>query len=187
MNFLNEIKIIKVLPCIAMPERIRFIAELDRDISEVMPYLNTILDGAIYNRQGRNITLKKGDRLLGIHGRQLAAGKVIDLKDAEKLIEWFKKLINDTYEKRDSIKPNFERRKKLTALDIYKLLPATNCKKCGEVTCLAFALKLAAEEKSIMVCADLLSGKFNEKRNLLIKILKECGYKIPSIFAEGDE
>lgn len=87
MKYLNEIKIIKIMPCIAMPERIRFIAELDRDISEVLPYLNTVLDGAIYNHQGHNITMKKEERLVGIHGRQLAAGKVIDLKDAEKLIE----------------------------------------------------------------------------------------------------
>ena len=31
----------------------------------------------------------------------------------------------------------------LKALDIFKLLPKTNCKKCGCPTCLAFAMKLA--------------------------------------------
>ena len=31
----------------------------------------------------------------------------------------------------------------LTGLDIYKLLPKTNCKKCGRPTCLAFAMQLA--------------------------------------------
>ena len=31
----------------------------------------------------------------------------------------------------------------MKALDIYKLLPKTNCKKCGHPTCLAFAMKLA--------------------------------------------
>ena len=33
----------------------------------------------------------------------------------------------------------------LTGLQIYKLLPQTNCKECGFPTCLAFAMKLAAE------------------------------------------
>ena len=33
----------------------------------------------------------------------------------------------------------------LTGLEIYKLLPKTNCKECGFPTCLAFAMKLAAE------------------------------------------
>ncbi|HAM38084.1 MAG: hypothetical protein A2474_07590 [Elusimicrobia bacterium RIFOXYC2_FULL_34_12] len=187
MPYLNEVRIIQVLPCIAKPGTIRFISELDRDISEVLPYLNTILDGAIYNHEGHNITLKKDNRLIGIHGRQLSAGKVIDLKDADNLINWFKDLVNDTYDKKDSIKPNYERRKKLTVLDILKLMPLTNCKKCGEATCTAFAVKLAAEEKHVLVCADLFSGKFNAKKDLLLDLLKQCGYKIPSIFANKDE
>ena len=182
--FLNEIRIISVLPCIAAPERIRFIAELDRDISEILPYLNAIIDNAIYSHDGYNISLKKEDRMVGIHANQLAAGKVIDLDDAKALIEWFKNLVNDTYEKRDSITPNYERRKKLTAIDVYKLLPATNCKKCGELTCLAFAVKLAGETANLVTCADLFSGKYNEKRDELIRVLKACGYVVPSVFSE---
>lgn len=187
MAYLDEIKIVNVTPCIAMPERIRFIAELGSDISEVMPYLNTVLEGAIYNHAGHNITLKKEERLIGIHGKQFSAGKVIDLKDATNLINWFRDLVNDTYNKKDSIKPNYERRKKLTALDIYKLLPATNCKKCGEATCLAFALKLAAEEKNVLVCSDLFSGKFNDRKDELLRILKQCGYAAPSVFSGGKD
>ena len=34
----------------------------------------------------------------------------------------------------------------LTGLEIYKLLPKTNCKDCGFSTCLAFALQLAAKK-----------------------------------------
>jgi acetyl-CoA decarbonylase/synthase complex subunit gamma len=43
----------------------------------------------------------------------------------------------------------------LKALDIYKLLPKTNCKKCGFPTCLAFAMKLAAGKVDVDLCADL--------------------------------
>ncbi len=34
----------------------------------------------------------------------------------------------------------------LTALDIYKHLPKTNCGDCGVPTCLAFAMKLANKQ-----------------------------------------
>lgn len=186
MVFLSEIRITSVLPCIAKPGTIRFIAELDRDISEVMPYLNAVLDGAIYNHNGHNITLKKDDRLIGIHGRQFSAGKVIDLKDAGDIITWFRDLVNDTYDKKDSIKPNYERRMRMTVLDILKLMPLTNCKKCGEMTCTAFAVKIAAEDKNIYSCADLFSGKFNDKKNLIIDLLKSCGYSVPSMFVKGE-
>jgi len=40
----------------------------------------------------------------------------------------------------------------LTGLEIYKLLPRTNCKDCGQPTCLAFAMQLAAGKASLDAC-----------------------------------
>ncbi len=40
----------------------------------------------------------------------------------------------------------------LTGLEIYKLLPKTNCKECGYPTCLAFAMKLAAKQAELDSC-----------------------------------
>jgi acetyl-CoA decarbonylase/synthase, CODH/ACS complex subunit gamma len=40
----------------------------------------------------------------------------------------------------------------LTGLEIYKLLPKTNCKECGFPTCLAFAMKLAAKQAELKAC-----------------------------------
>ena len=40
----------------------------------------------------------------------------------------------------------------LSGLEIYKLLPQTNCKDCGFPTCLAFAMKLAAKQAELKDC-----------------------------------
>ena len=40
----------------------------------------------------------------------------------------------------------------LTGIQIYKLLPQTNCKECGYPTCLAFAMKLAAKQADLAAC-----------------------------------
>ncbi|MBC7236885.1 MAG: acetyl-CoA decarbonylase/synthase complex subunit gamma [Chloroflexi bacterium] len=40
----------------------------------------------------------------------------------------------------------------LSGLQIYKLLPRTNCKECGFPTCLAFAMKLAARQAELSDC-----------------------------------
>jgi len=40
----------------------------------------------------------------------------------------------------------------LTALDIYKILPKTNCGECGFPTCLAFAMQLATKKAAIDAC-----------------------------------
>ncbi len=40
----------------------------------------------------------------------------------------------------------------LSGMQIYKLLPRTNCKECGYPTCLAFAMKLAAKQADLADC-----------------------------------
>lgn len=40
----------------------------------------------------------------------------------------------------------------LSGIQIYKLLPKTNCKECGFPTCLAFAMKLAVKQVELSVC-----------------------------------
>jgi len=43
----------------------------------------------------------------------------------------------------------------LSGVEIFKLLPKTNCKKCGHPTCLAFAMKLAQRQVSLDLCPDV--------------------------------
>jgi acetyl-CoA decarbonylase/synthase complex subunit gamma len=43
----------------------------------------------------------------------------------------------------------------MTAIEIYKYLPKTNCKKCGFPTCLAFAMKVAQKQADISLCPEL--------------------------------
>jgi len=43
----------------------------------------------------------------------------------------------------------------LTALDIFKHLPKTNCGKCGFPTCLAFSMQMAAKKAGLDQCPDV--------------------------------
>ena len=40
----------------------------------------------------------------------------------------------------------------LSGLDIFKLLPKTNCGDCGVPTCMAFAMKLAQKKAELAAC-----------------------------------
>ncbi len=46
----------------------------------------------------------------------------------------------------------------LSGIQIYKLLPQTNCKECGFPTCLAFAMKLAAKQVELSTCPYVSEG-----------------------------
>ena len=52
--------------------------------------------------------------------------------------------------------------KELSPIDVYKLLPKTNCKECGVENCMAFATKIVNREITIDQCKPLLK-KENEK------------------------
>lgn len=49
----------------------------------------------------------------------------------------------------------------LSGLDIYKLLPKTNCRKCGFPTCLAFAMQLAKKAVELSKCPDITAQAKN--------------------------
>jgi acetyl-CoA decarbonylase/synthase complex subunit gamma len=58
--------------------------------------------------------------------------------------------------------------KQLSPIDVYMLLPKTNCKECGEDNCMAFATKVVNREISIDQCPPLLT-KANQKNYSKLK------------------
>jgi len=52
--------------------------------------------------------------------------------------------------------------RELSPIDIYKILPKTNCKECGAENCMAFATKIVNREVTLEDCKPLLK-KENEK------------------------
>lgn len=50
----------------------------------------------------------------------------------------------------------------LTGLDIYKLLPQTNCGDCGVPTCLAFAMKVAAKQAAMEECPHVSEDSMDQ-------------------------
>ena len=177
---LRSYNITRTLPCLADPEKIRVIAEVSGDIHEAFPYLNAIVKGCIYNHPALTLTIKKDGKLLTLHAHHITLAKIEDENEADEILKWLQDLINETYEKRGQIEPNYSKGADLKALDIFKLLPGTNCRKCGELTCLAFAVKLVGRETEIKKCNPLFSEKYQEKRKVLIELLQAAGHEIPN-------
>jgi acetyl-CoA decarbonylase/synthase complex subunit gamma len=73
----------------------------------------------------------------------------------------------------------------LKGLQIYSLLPKTNCKKCGYPTCLAFAMALAQGKVKVDLCPDISDEgrqKLSQATQPPMKTvqcgLKDCPYEI---------
>jgi acetyl-CoA decarbonylase/synthase complex subunit gamma len=66
--------------------------------------------------------------------------------------------------------------KELSPIDIYKLLPKTNCKECGQDNCMAFATKIVNREIELDSCKPLLKPE-NAKNYAKLKDLLKPAVK----------
>jgi len=181
-DFVERIEITRILPCPSEPGKIRVNAEPSSDVSEMLPYLNAVLGRPIYNPAAPALTVNREGRIITIYARSILMAKIHDEADARAQAEWIRNALNDVYARRDQITPVHDRRQRLTELEIYKLLPGTNCKVCGRLTCLAFAVELAAGRAEILRCSPLFDAAHQEKRQVLLELLDAAGYQVPDAF-----
>lgn len=77
----------------------------------------------------------------------------------------------------------------VTAMDVYRLLPKTNCAKCGEASCMAFATKLSEKETDLELCTQLAADEFDKLADILAPAVKEItvGKGEKAMILGGDE
>lgn len=136
-------------------QSVHCVAHLDQDISEVLPYLNTALGGDNYVKSPPSLTLRVHGKLITLHAREIYVNALNDEIEAEKILGWLQGEINDAWEKRGEIEPTFESRPAAKMMDILRLLPRTNCGKCGEPTCTVFAVQATQGVKDQEDCPQL--------------------------------
>jgi ArsR family metal-binding transcriptional regulator len=130
-------------------------AHLDQDVGEALPYLNAVLGGFEYIRDPPSVTFKAHGKLITVHARKIAINALKDEAEARKIVEWLKREINDAWENRSGIAPSFKGAPRPQLIEILKLLPRTNCRQCGDPTCMVFATRLAEGAKGIDACPPL--------------------------------
>jgi ArsR family metal-binding transcriptional regulator len=158
-------------PCDPGAERFSARALLAVDISDALPYLNATLRGAVYTQAANALTWKKGGHNIAFHAYEIATSNVEDRDAAIVELEGLIDLVNHTWERRTEITPDFSTRQRPTAMAVYKLLPATNCRRCGQPSCWNFALKLAASQVERTACPPLSEPAFARQQASLEALL----------------
>jgi len=164
-------------PCEPGAERIAARAHLAADISEALPLLNATLKGAVYHRQANALTWKKAGHNVAFHAFEIATSNAEDRKAAEKELASLIRLVNNTWDRRTEIEPDFQTRQHPAAMALFRLLPQTNCRQCGQPTCFTFALRLAASQISLESCPAI----FEEGRDASLAGLRELLIDAPCL------
>ncbi len=141
--------------CMPSSMSLQCFAHLGSDISQTLPYLNAALGGHEYVKQPPAVTFRMHGKLVTVHGQKIAINAMKDEDEARKIVEWLIGEINDAWEKRNEIQPCYKGMPKPKLIEILKLLPKTNCRKCGYSTCMVFASLIVEGAKDQSDCPEL--------------------------------
>ncbi|MEI6633710.1 MAG: (Fe-S)-binding protein [Chlamydiota bacterium] len=140
--------------CLPNAEHYRASVTLREEITEALPYLNAELEGAEYHHDTKVLLWNSGGKKYAFRPREIAIAPVHDREEAEKLVLSIVHTVNEIWTRKDNIIPSFEGKKPLpNVLDIYKLLPRTNCRECGYLSCMAFAAALRSDPLKVSLCS----------------------------------
>jgi ArsR family metal-binding transcriptional regulator len=149
------------------------IAHLPVDITPALPYLNATIRSGDYLPDVPAFSWRKGSHKIGFWSDRIAADQLESREQAQEIIDELVEIVNSVWDRREQIKPDETPRENLQPLEIYRLLPRTNCKKCGENSCFNFALKLAAGQVELKSCEPVCSEQeCHEQRENLEALLK---------------
>lgn len=165
--FLEDIQILNVDVCVQ--ETGKFVAQTlaSVNLTEILPYLNAMIPRADYNPNAHSIKFAQNKVEFTIVNNQINLQKFCNRTELMELLDWVQDLVNDLYESREEIVPRHTTRKFPPALTIYKMLPKTNCQKCGEKSCMAFAAKLNKLEVELEDCPPLNEPEYRLARDHL--------------------
>jgi ArsR family metal-binding transcriptional regulator len=158
--------------CNANFQSLHCFAHLEEDISEVIPYLNAVLGGMGFTKSPPSVMFKIRGRLIAVRPKQISINALKDAGEAEKIIEWLKREINDAWERRHEITPKFDVVSRPQPIEVLKLLPKTNCKECGQPTCIVFSSLVLQGAKGPGDCPPLDT----EKRRKLTEYLSQFNF-----------
>ncbi len=148
------------------------IAHLDVDIGQALPYLNAELKSGTYFTDGPAFSWRKDSHKIGFWARKIAADHLESREQASEIIDELVALVNGIWERRDEIEPDTTTHEKRQPLELFKLMPKTNCKMCGENTCYNFSIKLASGLVELEQCAPIYQEeKYSEQRTALETLL----------------
>jgi ArsR family metal-binding transcriptional regulator len=166
-------------PCVADETKIRLVAHIEGDLSPALPYLNAVMPHASYLPRAETLTYLDGHRMVALYARRITIAKADDIVDAWVTLDRIRRQVEDTWARSASIEPSFETRKRPPALEIYKRLPRTNCGVCGEMTCMAFALRLWSGQVSVHACTPAFEPGNHARRDALLDIVAGMGLASP--------
>jgi len=166
--YLDSIALTRTLPCLAEPGKIIVIAKPNRSLDEVLPYLATLPGIIAHNPDAHTLTFRRPAGFMTLYADRVYITQVRSTDEGLDLLAALKDAVNATWDNRRQLVAVTLARRTPRPLDVWTLLPQTNCRQCGEATCMAFAVGLLQHKRSVIECPPLhADGALTDRRATL--------------------
>ena len=174
MMYLDRIELTRTLPCLAEPGKVQIVGTPSHSLADVIPYLATLPGVITYNPEKPSLTFRRQPGFMTLLADKVTITQVVDNETGLELLNGLTDAVNATCDNRHELAAVTKPSRVIRPLDIYTLLPQTNCEECGEATCMSFAAQLFMRQRSVEECPPLLSDPgFEERRTTLVSMLGE--------------
>ncbi len=154
--------------------RYKILIPAEEDLSEIMPYVNAVARVVFYDPEEPVLVFRLEEKKVALRPHLAQLAEVGDVEEGRLWREKLERFLEDIWARREEITPRREPHTLPPALEIYKLLPKTNCGECGEATCLAFAAKLSTGEADLSACPVLEQPEHAAAKEKLASLLGEA-------------
>ncbi len=171
--FVESVQLVKTLPCLADPGKLIVIGQPSRAIDGILPLVAAIAPNVIaFNPATGTLTLRRQPGFITFYPDRVMITQVKDTAEGLDLLDAVRDLLNQCWAHRDTIQPVTTSRRTPRPLDVWTLLPQTNCKQCGEATCMAFAFGLLTAQQTVDDCPSLTADPaFADRRAQLMAMV----------------
>lgn len=170
--FVEYITLDHTRACFAEPGKIVVVGKPSRPIDAVLPLLNSMLPNVTsYNPRASALVLRRKPGFITLLADTIYITQVKDADEGLELLSAVRDLLNQTWARREEIEPRNIERHAPRPLDVWELLPRTNCRQCGEATCMAFGFALLEARRRIDECPPLREPQAEGPRETLHGLL----------------
>lgn len=171
-SYLDSITLTKTLPCLAEPGRIIVIGKPNCPLDDVLPYLATLPGIIAWNPEALTLTFRRPHGFMTLYSDKVYITQVVNTAEGLDLFDALKEAVNTVWEKRAELIAMTAKKRAPRHLDIWELLPRSNCSQCGEATCLAFAVAIMQQKRTLTECLPLQADDaFTDRRATLEALL----------------
>ena len=129
------------------------------DITRALPFINATLKKTEFLPNLPALLWNENTRKYVLRAREIAVSNIADRDEGKEVASEIVERINTVWDNREDVEPSYATTEKPKVLDVFRLLPRTNCGGCGVPSCMAYAAKLAEGKKSLSDCPPLCDAE----------------------------